>query len=130
MAVTPGGDEDAVVSAGGAAVVAGGSVVASDGPLAPEYLRPELVDTLHEVVWGQGFAPPVFSEEVEVVSQRLVGEKHLAVKLKHQGQPVEGIWFGRTEPLPARVLLAFRLEADEWQGVRRVRFLVEGAEIA
>ena len=79
-------------------------------------------------VWGQGFAPPVFSEEVEVVSQRLVGEKHLALKLRHQGQPVDGIWFGHTEPLPARVMLAFRLDADEWQGVRRVRFLVEGAE--
>jgi single-stranded-DNA-specific exonuclease len=100
----------------------------TDGPLAPEYRRADLVDTLHHAVWGQGFAPPVFSEEVEVVSQRLVGEKHLQLKLKHQGQPVDAIWFGHTEPLPARVMLAFRLDADEWQGVRRVRFLVEGAE--
>ncbi|HOB65533.1 single-stranded-DNA-specific exonuclease RecJ [Ottowia sp.] len=99
----------------------------TDGPLPPEYRRPDMVDTLHAAVWGQGFAPPVFSEEVEVVSQRLVGEKHLALKLRHQGQPVDGIWFGRTDPLPARALLAFRLEADEWQGVRRVRLMVEGA---
>ena len=101
----------------------------TDGPLAPEYRRTDLVDTLHREVWGQGFAAPTFSEEVEVVSQRLVGEKHLALKLKNQGQPVDGIWFGHTDPLPARVKLAFRLDADEWQGVRRVRFLVEGAEI-
>ena len=100
----------------------------TDGPLAPEYLRVDLVDTLHKEVWGQGFAPPVFSEEVDVISQRLVGEKHLALKLKHQGQPVDGIWFGRTEQLPRRVKLAFRLDADEWQGQRRVKFLVEGAE--
>jgi single-stranded-DNA-specific exonuclease len=100
----------------------------TDGPLAPEYRRPDLVDTLHQEVWGQGFAPPVFSEEVEILSQKLVGEKHLAIKLRHQGQPVEGIWFGHTEPLPAKVKIAFRLEADEWQGTRRVRFLVEGAE--
>jgi single-stranded-DNA-specific exonuclease len=101
----------------------------TDGPLSPEYRRADLVDTLHAEVWGQGFAAPVFSEEVEVLSQRLVGEKHLALKLKHQGQPVDGIWFGHTEPLPARVKIAFRLDADEWQGVRRVRFLLEGAEI-
>jgi single-stranded-DNA-specific exonuclease len=101
----------------------------TDGPLSPEYRRPDLVDTLHREVWGQGFAPPVFSEEVEIVSQKLVGEKHLAIKLRHQGQPVDGIWFGHTEPLPARVKIAFRLDADEWQGTRRVRFLVEGAEI-
>ena len=100
----------------------------TDGPLAAEYRRTDMVDTLHKEVWGQGFAAPTFSEEVEVVSQRLVGDKHLALKLKHQGQPVDGIWFGHTEPLPARVTLAFRLDADEWQGVRRVRFLVEAAE--
>ena len=101
----------------------------SDGPLAAEYRRTDMVDTLHKEVWGQGFAAPTFSEEVEVISQRLVGDKHLALKLKHQGQPVDGIWFGHTEPLPARVTLAFRLDADEWQGVRRVRFLVEAAEV-
>ena len=100
----------------------------TDGPLAAEYRRTDMVDTLHKEVWGQGFAAPTFSEEVEVVSQRLVGEKHLALKLKHQGQPVDGIWFGHTEALPARVTLAFRLDANEWQGVRRVRFLVEAAE--
>ncbi|MGB3071744.1 MAG: single-stranded-DNA-specific exonuclease RecJ [Ottowia sp.] len=103
--------------------------LATDGPLAPEYRRPDLIDTLHHEVWGQGFAPPIFSEEVEVLSQRLVGEKHLALKLRHQGQPVDGIWFGHSAPLPPRVLLAFRLETDEWQGVRRVRFLVEGAQV-
>ena len=100
----------------------------TDGPLPPEYRRTELVDMLHAEVWGQGFAPPVFSEEVEVLSQRLVGEKHLSLKLKHQGQPVDGIWFNRAEPLPARVRIAYRLDADEWQGQKRVRFLIEAAE--
>ena len=100
----------------------------TDGPLKPEYRRTELVDLLQREVWGQGFAAPTFSEELEVLSQRLVGEKHLALKLKHQGQPVDGMWFGRTEPLPARAKLAFRLDADAWNGVRRVRFLIEAAE--
>jgi single-stranded-DNA-specific exonuclease len=102
----------------------------TDGPLNPEYRRVDLVDKLHKEVWGQGFAAPTFSEEVEVVSQRLVGEKHLALKLKHQGQPVDGIWFSHTEQLPPKVTLAFRLDADEWNGVRRVRFLVEGCSVS
>ena len=80
----------------------------TDGPLEAQYRRVEFVDVMHKEVWGQGFAPPVFSDDVEVVSQRLVGEKHLALKLKHQGQAVDGIWFGRIEPLPARVKLADR----------------------
>ena len=41
---------------------------------------------------------------------------------------MDGIWFGHTEPLPAKVTLAFRLDADEWKGVRRVRFLIEAAQ--
>lgn len=102
--------------------------LATDGPLAPEYRRVDLVDTLHQEVWGQGFATPTFSEEVEVLSQRIVGEKHLALKLKHQGEPVDGIWFGHTDPLPAKVTMAFRLDADEWNGVRRVKFFVEAVQ--
>ncbi len=101
----------------------------ADGALDKQYRRADLVDTLHAEVWGQGFAPPVFCEEVQVLSQRLVGEKHLSVKLKHQGEPVDGIWFGHTEPLPPTVKIAFRLDADEWQGQRRVRFLIEAAEV-
>jgi single-stranded-DNA-specific exonuclease len=103
--------------------------IETDGALKPEYLRADLVDTLHHEVWGQGFAPPTFSEELEVVSQRLVAEKHMQLKLKHCGKPVDGIWFGRTEPLPAHVKLAFRLDVDSWRGERRVRFLVEAAEL-
>jgi len=104
--------------------------IETDGPLAPEYCRADLVDTLHREVWGQGFAPPTFSEEVEIVSQRLVGEgkNHLSLKLMHQGRPVDGIWFGHTDQLPARVTLAFRLDVNEWKGERRVQFLVEGAQ--
>ncbi len=102
--------------------------LATDGPLLPAYRRVDLVDTLHQAVWGQGFAAPTFSEEVEVISQRLVGEKHLSLKLKHQGEPVDAIWFGHTEPLPAKVTMAFRLDADEWNGVRRVKFFVEGVQ--
>ena len=102
----------------------------TDGPLAPEYCRAELVDQLQLEVWGQGFAPPTFSEQVQVLSQRLVGEakNHLQIKLLHQGRPMDAIWFGHTEPLPERALLAFRLDVNEWRGERRVQFLVEGVE--
>ena len=100
--------------------------LATDGALPREARRADVADELQQAVWGQGFAAPVFSEELVVVSQRLVADKHLALKLRHQGEPVDGMWFGHTEPLPARAHLAFRLELDEWQGQRRVRLLIEG----
>ena len=58
----------------------------ADGVLDKQYRRTDLVDTLHKEVWGQGFAPPVFCEEVQIVSQRLVGEKHLALEDEAPGR--------------------------------------------
>jgi len=52
---------------------------------------------------ARALPPPPSAKRWRCVSQRLVGEKHLALKLKHQGQPVDGIWFGHTEPLPRHV---------------------------
>ncbi len=100
----------------------------TDGALDPNYLRVDLIDMLDREVWGQGFAAPTFSEEVEVLSQRIVGQNHLALKLKHQGQPIDGMWFGHTEQLPSKVKLAFRLDAAEWNGRRVIKFLIEGVE--
>lgn len=100
----------------------------TDGPLPPEFRRADLADTLQAQVWGQGFAAPVFCDEFEVLSQRLVAERHMALKLRHQGQAIDAMWFGHTEPLPPRAKLAYRLDADEWQGTKRLRFLVEACE--
>jgi single-stranded-DNA-specific exonuclease len=102
--------------------------LATDGPVDRDYLRLDLIDMLDREVWGQGFAAPTFSEEVEVLSQRIVGQNHLSLKLKHQGQPMDGMWFGHTEQLPPRVKVAFRLDAAEWNGRRTIKFLIEGVE--
>jgi single-stranded-DNA-specific exonuclease len=99
----------------------------TDGPLAIEYFNPDTAALLAAQVWGQGFEAPLFCDEVEVLQQRLVGEKHLKLRLRHAGTEREGIWFGRTEPLPARVQLAWRLELDEWNGQRRVQMVAEAS---
>jgi single-stranded-DNA-specific exonuclease len=101
--------------------------VAHDGPLPLEYFDAQTIAQLDAVVWGQGFPAPVFCDEVEVVHQRLVGEKHLKLRLRRDGQVREAIWFGRTEPLPDRARVAYRLSLDEWNGQQRVQMVVEAA---
>ena len=98
----------------------------TDGPLPAECFTPEAVAQLDEAVWGPGFEAPVFSDEVEVITQRLVGTRHLKLSLRMQGTVRDGIWFGRSEPLPARAQLAYRLSLDEFQGRQRVQMVVEG----
>lgn len=102
--------------------------VETDGPLDPAFRQAAVVERLNLEVWGQGFAYPTFSEDVEILSQRLVAEKHLKLKVRHRGDEVDGIWFGRTEPLPEWVHMAFRLDINEFRGERKVQFLVEGAD--
>jgi single-stranded-DNA-specific exonuclease len=100
----------------------------TDGALPKAFRRLDVAAMLSQEVWGQGFAAPVFCEELEVVSQRLVASKHLAIKVKHEGDLVDAMWWNRTEPVKTcvnKTKLAFRLDADEWQGVKRVRFTVE-----
>ena len=103
----------------------------TDGPLDAQWFDARTVAMLEAQVWGPGFDAPVFCDEVRVLQQRLVGEKHLKLRLQHAGQPRDAIWFGyasqHREPLPAQVKLAYRLALDEWNGQQRVQMVVEGA---
>lgn len=101
--------------------------VLSDGPLAAEHFTPATVQALDAQVWGQAFEAPVFCDVVDIVSQRLVGEKHMKLSIRHAGTLREAIWFGHAEPLPPRVQLAYRLSLDEYQGRQRVQMVVEAA---
>jgi single-stranded-DNA-specific exonuclease len=102
--------------------------LATDGPLDVQWFTTEVAQLLDQGVWGPGFEPPLFEDVVEVLNQRLVGERHLKLSLRVNGQLREGIWFGRTEPLLERAQLAYRLSLDEYQGRQRVQMVVEGAQ--
>jgi single-stranded-DNA-specific exonuclease len=71
--------------------------VMTDGPLAVEHFNPDTVRSLDAQVWGQAFEPPVFCDEVEVVSQRLVGERHLKLSVRHAGVLRDASGFGHRE---------------------------------
>ncbi len=100
----------------------------TDGALPSAYRRIDMAATLQQAIWGHGFEAPLFSEPLDVLQQRLVGEKHLKLQLRHQGDVVDGIFFGRTAPLPPKAHLAYRLDINNWQGQQSVQFVVEGVE--
>jgi single-stranded-DNA-specific exonuclease len=100
----------------------------TDGPLDLQWFNAETVALLDAQVWGQGFEAPVFCDTVQVLQQRLVGEKHLKLRVRHAGQERDAIWFNHTEALPAQSRVAYRVGLDEWNGRQRVQMLVEAAE--
>ncbi len=100
----------------------------TDGPLEPAQFDVPTVRMLEAQVWGQAFEPPLFCDEVDVVSQRIVGERHLKLSVRHAGTLRDAIWFGRVEPLAPRARLAYRIDVNEYQGRERVQMVVEGGE--
>ena len=104
--------------------------IETDGPIESQYMEPAIVDEINQMVWGQGFATPTFSDTVQILSQKIVGEKHLSLKLKINNRDVDGIVFGRTEMLGASAKIAFRLDINEWNGRRKLQVIVDGIEEA
>jgi single-stranded-DNA-specific exonuclease len=105
-------------------------IIETDGPLEDEYYSTHFIEQMDAQVWGQGFAPPVFCDEFRVVSQRILKERHLKLLLERNGRRYDAIWFGHTDSLPERARVAFRLDANEYNGVTKVQLLVEHAEPA
>jgi single-stranded-DNA-specific exonuclease len=103
-------------------------IVETDGPLEDDFYSTQFIELLDGQVWGQGFAPPVFCDEFRVVSQRILKDKHLKLLLERNGRRYDAIWFGHTEALGDKARVAFRLDANEYNGVTKVQLLVEHAE--
>jgi single-stranded-DNA-specific exonuclease len=102
--------------------------VATDGPLPAKHWSADTVRLIEREVWGAAFEAPVFCDNVDVVSQRLVGEKHLKLAVRLNGTVRDAIWFGRVEPVEGRVRMAYRLGLDSYNGNERLQMIVVAAE--
>jgi single-stranded-DNA-specific exonuclease len=105
-------------------------VIETDGALEDGYYTTQFIELMDGQVWGQGFAPPIFCDEFRVVSQRILKERHLKLLLEKNGARFDAIWFGHTEALGERAKVAFRLDANEYNGSTKVQLMVEHAEAA
>ncbi|CAG0989262.1 Single-stranded-DNA-specific exonuclease RecJ [Methylophilaceae bacterium] len=92
------------------------SVIEVDGSLAGEAMQLQTAVLLEKQVWGQGFPPPSFFDVFDVVSQRVVGERHLKLTLDKDGRQYDAIFFQQQEFLPATVALVYELQSNEYNG--------------
>jgi single-stranded-DNA-specific exonuclease len=89
------------------------------------YTLPQ-VERLDNQIWGQGFQPPLFIDQFEIVSQRIVGEKHLKLQLKSlHGQLLEAMRFQSTELLPPVFSGVFRLQVNTFQQRQMVQLIFQ-----
>jgi single-stranded-DNA-specific exonuclease len=102
--------------------------ILSDGSLEASQLNLEMAQLLRDAgPWGQGFPEPLFDGEFQVLSQRVVGQRHLKLHLVADGgQPMDAIAFNQGQPLNAeRVRLAYRLDVNEFRGALSAQLVVE-----
>ncbi len=103
-------------------------VLETDGTLDAAYLSLEVAQLIERQIWGQGFPQPVFCDTFTVENQRVVGERHLKLKLMKDGRRYDAMRFGSLEPLPAQPRAAYRLTVNEFNGLQNVQLNIEHIE--
>jgi single-stranded-DNA-specific exonuclease len=111
--------------------------VRTDGELDPTDIGTDLALTLERSgPWGQRYPEPLFDGQFEVTEQRIVGQKHLKMKLR----PIDGresinaIAFNHLPEDLERasgpsgsscIRMLYRLNVNRWQGSESCQLLVE-----
>ena len=105
------------------------SVALTDGELDAQDFSLDLAQQLRYAgPWGQGFPEPEFEGKFSVESWKVVGERHLKLKLRHPdlAEPLDGIAFGAYsgERPPSRLRAVFALDVNEWNGRQTLQLLI------
>jgi single-stranded-DNA-specific exonuclease len=110
-------------------------VIMSDGELVPGDLNLDMAELLRSSgPWGQTFPEPLFDGLFEIVSQRVVGERHLKMVVKIPGydQLLDAIAFNTAEQAwpreSAQARVAYKLDVNDYRGQRSAQLLVEHIE--
>lgn len=109
-------------------------VVDTDGPLDPAYWTLDVARLIERQIWGQSFPQPLFCDTFEVQGQRVIGERHLRMRLAKDNCRLDAIQFNALDrggvPLAPRIRAAYRLTVNEFNGLKNVQFNIEHSESA
>ncbi|MFH2135965.1 MAG: single-stranded-DNA-specific exonuclease RecJ [Pseudomonadota bacterium] len=98
--------------------------IATDGELEAQEFSLGMARELQAQVWGQGFPEPLFEGEFRVQMQRIVGEKHLKLKLASAAGSFDAIRFFHADPAPDTVHAVYSLSINEYNGSETLQLIV------
>lgn len=83
--------------------------------------------------WGQAFPEPVFDDVFKIIEQRIVGDKHLKLRLAKDDKIIDAVaFFIDTTIWPNHrcqtCRAAFRLDINEYKGRRTIQLVVDYIE--
>ena len=97
----------------------------TDGALGADELSFDFARALEAQVWGQGFAAPAFTGAFRVLEQRVVGEKHLKLKLGMGSATFEAMRFGSADALNPSIDAVFRPSINEFRGAATLQLILD-----
>jgi single-stranded-DNA-specific exonuclease len=106
----------------------------TDGGLDSDQLHLDLAGLLAAAgPWGQAFPEPLFDNLFTVREQRVVGERHLKLRVQHRdgGPVVDAVAFRRAPLASARNVparLVYRLDVNHYRDARTAQLVVEHLE--
>ena len=99
--------------------------IETDGTLDADELTFDFVQSIDAQVWGHGFSAPTFTGNFRVLEQRVVGEKHLKLKLSLGGDTFEAMRFGSADALNTRIDAVFRPSINEFRGQSTLQLVLD-----
>lgn len=108
----------------------------SDGALCTEDFSLDVATLLREGgPWGQGFPEPLFDDTFRLLEQRIVGDKHLKLRLGKEDKVLDAVaFFVDTNVWPDHrcqsIRAAYRLDVNEYKGRRSVQLIIDYLEPA
>ncbi len=103
----------------------------TDGDLAAEHISLPVAQLLSRAgPWGPGFPEPLFEGRFDLLTRRIVGEKHLKLVLSLEDEKVtyHGIAFNMTdaawEDEPSSLQLVYQLDINRYQGDESVQLII------
>ena len=85
----------------------------------------------HASIWGHGFAPPIFDGVFEVLSFKVLKDKHLKLSLRYPDvqYPIDAIYFNfdpsAWDYRAEQVHILFELDINEWNGKQSLQLMVK-----
>ena len=96
-----------------------------DGSLAPDEATLAAAWAIADCVWGQGFPEPQFFDRFAVVEQRVVGGRHVKLKLARAERLYDGMLFGDAGSVAPHIEALYRLGVNEFNGTYGLQLTVQ-----
>ncbi len=105
------------------------ALMETDGSLDAKVMSLQTALILASQVWGQGFPQPVFSDNFKVISQRIVGQKHLKLILEKDQKRIDAIYFNCQDSLNTKIRATYALESNEYNNLQTVQLVIKHVDV-